>query len=209
MELHRVTSTPDWVKRSAADYNRWQAIAARTHGILTPGNIVTIAGVILSVLGLDALLRHDYWGAAALLATGRLGDIVDGWAAERTGTKSPLGELLDAASDKLVTVLAVVTFVVTRVTFLWLLVALLLPHIVIALIAAIAKERHKRIHPSRIGKLSMAVAWCSLLGLVLTRATHSSRTGDFSLVVYGVGLLSIGLGCSAAYGYIRKQSRKT
>jgi cardiolipin synthase len=209
MKLHRVANKPDWANTNKAKYNRWQAIAIATHSAVTPGNIVTVLGGILVLLGLVAMLQHSYWLAVVLLIVGRLCDIIDGWLAEQTDTKSPLGEILDASTDKIGTLLTIIALLLAHITTPWLLAALLLPQLIIVSITASAQFDHKKLHPSRIGKYSMAIAWCSLVGLVAAKAMHSSHTNIFSFVLYGFVIISIILGCIAAYGYTQELAAKS
>ena len=90
-----------------------------------------------------------------MLATGRICDVLDGWLAEITRTKSPLGELLDAGIDKIITILAVAAFFVAHIAPAWALIALVIPHILIVVIMFRWRIRKRAIHPSLAGKLSM------------------------------------------------------
>lgn len=201
MNLHRTTGKPDWETTDVTQQNLWQRWAAQTNGLVTLGNILTIVGFGVVVVGLVALLQHHYWAGVIGLVTGRLCDIADGWLAELTGTKSPLGELLDAGLDKLGTILTIVVFFVAGVAPWWIVGALLLPHGIISIITIRALGKNIRLHPSRLGKLSMAVAWISLVGLVLVQATNTTSTSSLGLAVFLLAFVSVGMGLTAAVGY--------
>jgi phosphatidylglycerophosphate synthase len=202
MKLHRTTGQPDWFNIEPSRRNAAQRLAAATGGIATPGNLVTIMGLAIVILGLAAVANHHFWLGLASLAIGRLLDLVDGWLAEASGTKSPLGELLDATVDKLGTLATVVVIFWIRITPWWVLLALVLPHLIISIIAINARRRHRPLHPSVLGKLSMAAAWVTLLGLVLLQAIHASSRNIGAVIVMAIFAASFILGSVAALGYL-------
>jgi cardiolipin synthase (CMP-forming) len=163
IQLHRSTGKADWLAIPPQSHTIWQRLAARTHGIVTPSNAVTIAGFALVLIGLQEILNRHYLPGTVLLATGRICDILDGWLAELTRTKSPLGELLDAGIDKILTILTVATFFAVHIAPAWVLVALVTPHVLIVVILLAWRIRKRVLHPSLVGKLSMAGVWLSLL----------------------------------------------
>jgi phosphatidylglycerophosphate synthase len=163
VQLHRTTGKPDWLAVPPQSWGVWQRLAGRTRGVVTPSNGVTLAGFALVLIGLFAVLNQQYLLGTVLLTIGRLCDILDGWLAELTGTKSPLGEFLDAAVDKILTILTVAAFFIASIAPTWVLIALVTPHILIALILFGWRIRKVIFHPSMAGKLSMAGVWLSLL----------------------------------------------
>lgn len=204
MDLHRVTGKADWQKVTATKHNAWQRTAAATNGVVTPGNALTLLGFGLVLAGLFAINGENYRLGASLLATGRLLDIADGLAADHTGTKSPLGESLDAGFDKLGTVLAAGVFIYVAVAPRWLLLALIVPHVIMTLIFLIAQRRSVRIHPSRVGKLSMAGVWVSLVGFILLKATNSSSSSIAAITVDGLAIIAAAAGIYTAVTYATK-----
>lgn len=74
-----------------------QDIAARTRGVVTPANAVSVAGCALAVAGAS---RMETFGGALAMSVGRSLDIMDGTIARATGTTSPTGEAVDAVLDK-------------------------------------------------------------------------------------------------------------
>src|SRR5437764_4120352 len=103
MDMHRSTGLPDWENVSQNDWNRWQRHAQATHSLITPGNVISILGLLGVFLSLLLINNTHYRLGLIILAVSRLLDIVDGWAAQITGTKSPFGERIDAATDKIAT----------------------------------------------------------------------------------------------------------
>lgn len=201
MQLHRTTGKPDWANLRKIDQNNWQKIATSTKGLVTPGNIVTVLGLTAVLLGLVGISRNQYLLGGVALAFGRFCDLADGWIAEKTKTKSPLGELLDASIDKIATVLTLVIFYYADVAAGWLLLVLALPHLIITALTFLNLSRGRSLHPSRWGKLSMALAWLSLLGLIVVRSRHLADTNFVAIAVYALVISSVCIGFYAAFGY--------
>lgn len=159
MQLHRANGN-DWDSVRAKDRNVWQQLAARTRGLVTPGNVITIAGALVVTAGLIVLAAHrNVWLGAGLILGGRVADLLDGYLADRTGTKSRVGEALDAIVDKLE--LAAVLLVLWHIH--------LLPDIIFVILALQAlfnvglslagRARKVSLHPSRSGKNGAVVEW--------------------------------------------------
>ena len=75
MQLHRTTGKADWLAIPPKSHTNWQRLAARTHGIVTPSNAVTMAGLALALIGLHEILNQRYLSGTVLLAVGRICDI--------------------------------------------------------------------------------------------------------------------------------------
>ncbi|MDB5186790.1 MAG: hypothetical protein JWM07_262 [Candidatus Saccharibacteria bacterium] len=206
MNLHRSNNKPDWSGIRPDEYNYWQMVAVKTNGILTPGNIATMVGLGLVMIGLYMIINQQYWVGMVLIIVGRLFDLVDGWLADVTQTKSPLGELLDAAIDKVETFFTIIVFYVASIALWWLLTVLLLPHIWITYIAWTARCKNKQLHPSRIGKISMAALWVALFGFIVLRALNTSSVDILAVMIYIVSAISVGLGIYTAIGYITNKN---
>jgi phosphatidylglycerophosphate synthase len=203
MDLHR-SKKPDWERIDAAHYTWLQGLAASSGGLVTVGNLVTVVGFSIVLIGMNEIIDQNYWLALSALIIGRFLDVVDGWAADLTQTKSPLGELLDAGLDKVGTIMTIVILYSYRVAPWWILLALALPHICITTITFISIHLKKHLHPSTRGKISMATAWLSLLGFVSIRGAYLSRHSILSIMTYTVACISIGIGLSATIGYLNE-----
>jgi cardiolipin synthase (CMP-forming) len=206
MNLHRTNGQPEWVSVEPSGYNLWQRVAAATHGYVTPGNMTTLCGLVLVMIGLVHIVAEEYWLGGVLVVIGRLLDLVDGWLADITHTKSPLGEIADAGADKIETFAAIAVLFAAALAPWWLLVALILPHVGIAIIAYIARTKNVQLHPSRLGKISMALLWVALFGFIIVKGVDS---GALSGVVYGVAVVSVLTTLYAAAGYAMSLMRKT
>lgn len=108
-DLHRSDVVPEWETVPPSERNEYQQRAAETGGWDTPGNRETLQGAISTLAGLALVDRDTPLSVAAgttLLAYGRYKDLRDGQVADATGTKSPLGESLDAGVDTALIVVA-------------------------------------------------------------------------------------------------------
>lgn len=161
--MHRSNKVADWHDIKGAERNIWQKLAFRSYGTLTPANFVSLAGGVLAFYGLILILNSETISGLLLLAIGRVADLLDGIIAEYTKTKSPLGELVDAVSDKLVIAFAVIVFAAVELVP-WPIVALIaLQNIFNGLAVLIGRLRKIRIHPSKYGKYSTALGWVTLI----------------------------------------------
>lgn len=205
MDLHRTTGKPDWESIPAKERTAVQTIAAATRGFVTPPNVITVIGLALVVYGLFLLLSEHYWTGLVLVAVGRALDIVDGAVAQKTNTKSPLGEIFDAAADKFGTLFTIIALFAAQITFWWLLVVLLVPQVVITLISFYKKARNASTHPTRQGKLSMASLWAALIGFIISKALDLSNAHPFAIFIYLLAAVSTVLAAYAAVQYARQR----
>lgn len=202
MQLHHTTGKPDWFAVKKSDYNVWQKLARSTKGIITPGNITTVLGFGLVIAGLWQIYFHHYWLGIFTVSIGRLSDLLDGWLAEKTHTKSPLGESFDAVADKLGTLFTLAVLVLTHIVPIWIVVPMAAPQLILPFFTLVAHSRHKSIHPSRAGKLSMAFAWVSLAGFVLIKAANV-HAGVLLLLATAFAITSSAFGLYAAANYAK------
>jgi phosphatidylglycerophosphate synthase len=205
MQLHRIGKRAEWDQIDAGKHNNWQRLAKHTHAILTPGNVATAIGFAMVIYGSILLATQHYWASLILIGTGRLFDLADGWVADQTHTKSPLGELLDATADKLVTLATAIALFVAHIAPWWLLAALLLPHAVISVLSAIAVARGSRLHPSRVGKLSMVVTWLCLGGFILVQALDAPQR--IFVAIELLAIIATAMGWYTALGYIKPDAK--
>lgn len=204
MSLHRSEAMPDWERVAPYELNQWQSVAAKTGGIITPGNFLSLLGFWVVCYGLFAVTQEQFWTGFVAVTIGRMADLLDGKVADMTGTKSPIGEAVDASIDKLATGLILLVLLTTGIINPAVLAAVFLPHLVIAVIAIINLSRKKRLHPSRLGKISMALAWAGLIGVILANAVSVRYENLVATSSHVVIYVSIGLGVLAGLRYFRK-----
>ena len=206
MNLHRSDSKPDWANIKPADMNAWQKLSAKSNGILTPGNIISVIGFGLVIYGLTCLLNENYMRGLVFVLVGRAADVLDGWASETTQTKSPLGEIMDASIDKLGVLFTFIALFIAGIAPYWVLALLVAPQLINTVVGLKAFRSNKRIHPSKSGKLSMAALLVSLLAFMLIKAVPLTNNLylDGAIVI---AALSATLGFYSSIGYIRGNSR--
>lgn len=201
MQLHRAQEKPDWEVVLPEHRNGWQRVAARTRGVITPANGITIVGCVIVLIGLWCLYIEAYWWSAFLFVIGRLFDVADGYVAELTKTKSPFGELLDAGVDKFITIGVVIALGILQLASWWLIGIIAVPQIVIAAISYRARRRKVHLHPSRLGKYSMALVWCGFSLLIMAVATDGQMAHAIGIGAYGVIVVAVAMSGYAAYVY--------
>jgi phosphatidylglycerophosphate synthase len=118
--------------------------------------------------------------------------------AERTGTKSPLGEAVDAVCDKLGVLAVLPTVAVQLIVPWWAFAVIVLRHAANSVIAAIGWRRKSAIRPVRSGKLSTLFEWTALAWFMLAKAYQNVPT--WPAYVFLVPALVIGFVATAAYG---------
>ena len=214
MDLHRASKVADWEKVEPSQWNKWQQRAAETRGIDTPGNRETAKGAFFSLFGLAAIAKDKPFIGTALLGWGRWKDITDGKVADKTGTKSPVGEAFDATTDKILMGVAipvlhkkgVITDTEKNVLFA--------ESVVSSAATLLAKFVTKReIHPSRIGKNFAFASWAGMGSLCLSHALESHdllpQTSEFlhkfghvalQAGLVGAGIASVGYAKDAVIG---------
>lgn len=193
MKLHRAGKQGEWETVKPSARNVWQRLAARTNGYITPANVVSVAGFLLVLDGLEKVADGVFWRGIILLAVGRLADLLDGMIAEATHTKGPKGEALDAGLDKLAALVALIIFY-AHGQLPWapaLLIAL--ESFGVSIIVAVGMRRGVTVHPGVSGKLATFAAWGVLLWFPVAwyaarNEWHAMR--GFALIVANVSLLT-------------------
>ena len=201
MGLHRIGRVADWHAVSTLERNVWQRVAARTHGIVTPGNAVSIIGAMLAFLGMVLIYKGEVWPGLIALALGRLGDILDGYVADTTGTKSSVGETLDAGLDKATVFGVLVLFLALQIAPVWLVALLGIQQFAAALIGGYAKSSGMDLHPSSAGKVTMTAQWVVVLGYIL--ADGLSASPSWFVLLHTVFVGAIIAGGIVTNGYLR------
>jgi len=208
MKLHYAGSNADWDAIAPADRTFLQRLAAYSHGVLTLGNGISAIGLSLVVFGLFIMSSGDLWWGLGYLFVGRLADILDGTIAERTGTKGPVGEVVDASFDKIAAVVVLVCFVYHG----WLpvvpLVCVALQVLASSVLAFAARVRRVELHVSAKGKIAAIFTWAVLLLFAAASASdHMGHRGAYvvlTVIGYVLALIYIFLGSIAIAEYFRQ-----
>jgi len=201
MNLHRSSGKPDWAAVPEDQQNVWQRLAARSSGKVTPGNVFTVGGFGLVLLGIWLINQNQLWLGLSFLVFGRLCDLFDGIVADQTKTKSPLGEVLDAGFDKFGTLASLVGLCTAHIINVLILLVVLLPNLSNSLITITGNRRGMVLHVSQNGKLFMATSWMALVGYVLAAALKLNFSSWLGLLASCLLIISLVLGLLASKGY--------
>lgn len=202
MKLHRVGKRADWDRLKARNRNNWQKVAVKTHGIITPGNIISMVGFGLVVSGLWFMYIDQVLLGVLMVGVGRLLDIADGMLADKTGTKSPLGEVVDATIDKAEIALALPVLVITQVLLPWQALVIVALHALNVVLIFITKVRGMLPHASQSGKYATTVQWVAIVLYGVIKNNPSLRS--ISWLSHAVFNLALILGLVTIYGYAKK-----
>jgi phosphatidylglycerophosphate synthase len=160
--------------------------------------------LLLVAFGLVLIAGGRLWLGLALVGIGRICDILDGAAAEVTGTKSPLGEALDASFDKIEAFAALIILAAVGALPWGVAVAVLAHNIFVAAVSLVARYRRLRIHPLAAGKITGFIEWIAIMAFIARAAAHGHA---FAIAAGTVGYLltaaALVLGVYAAIGYTR------
>ncbi len=205
MNLHHTDKISQWEKTDPNDWNFFQKIAARTNGVVTPGNVISLAGLALVMSGIREIDRGKTLRGISKVGVGRICDVLDGMAAEVTKTKSPLGEAIDAVIDKIEVAMAYPVLKNQGLVPEPILRKFRNQQLGNAGLTAIAKIRKLEIHPQKEGKLSMAELWVSTGLYCLSKAIEETEpvvSEILDTTANEVAASSIELGNKATYGYL-------
>jgi phosphatidylglycerophosphate synthase len=183
--LHTRQAKADWEYIAPGERNIWQRFAARTHGVITPANSISVVGFVAVCVGVYSLTQQRYALGLCLTVVGRLADLADGIIAERTQTKSSLGEALDVTIDKIVLIIMVWGLIVMGLPGG--LIALLLISSSLNILAGMyAKLAHITLNPSRYGKYATALAWMGIVCFILTKLSSASLWSVGMYISFGL-----------------------
>jgi len=166
MKLHRPKGSSDWANIKPKKWNRWQVVAAQTHGYVTIGNAITLIGLLLIIAGAVAVINKAYAWGLILFTIGRACDLLDGWAAEITKTKSYVGAFVDVTADKLEGLLVLIVLPIATVVPWWVAIAILALQSYISLVSILVLRHKVPIFPALSGKWGMAATWAGILSYV-------------------------------------------
>jgi phosphatidylglycerophosphate synthase len=205
INLHRA-EIADWSKQSPNYHNMWQRMAAKTHGIVAPGNLVSLVGALAVSCGLYLVAQHSLTSGIIAIFAGRCADILDGIVADYTKTKSPLGEAIDAAADKIVVGLALLVLAVDNLLPLAIIVLIAVHGIYNSVLAIVSKLLTVDLHPSAIGKMAAVCSWLTILLYLLERLLEQYGDPLASPVLWTARLsfvLFLGLAIVSSSAYTR------
>lgn len=205
MNLHRANKKADWDDIPPSERNVFQRIAAKTDGTVTPGNVVSVAGAATVASGLKDIYKGKTSRGVVKVGIGRIGDLIDGTVADKTGTKGPKGEATDAGIDKALMMTALPVLVKKGGLPKYAAGALVVQNVASAGIAAQAKQEGVELHPSEAGKKAVFGQWgaVGLYGLAEVARRADSPNIARGLEVAGLATLAVAsaLGTKAVIDY--------
>jgi len=198
---------PDW-KTNSKTVGFWQRLALRTNGTVTPGNFLSVAGLVLVVWGAWLLGLDEHWALGIVLVVcGRFFDVLDGYAAEMTHTKSRLGGAVDVICDKLAMIAIVLAAIYGHLAWSWFLVALVLCNGYL-MYFGVRWGRVYHIYPSGYAKAATFTSWLAILLSVL----HAKEAGVWyaigEIVTIGAWTALSALGLRAYHRQLRNAFQK-
>ncbi len=213
MNLHLSNGEAQWQNVPLRQRNGFQRTAEDTNGLVTPGNVVSVAGGALVLSGLCDIAHGDKsFKGVVKIGVGRAADMIDGTIAEKTGTKCPTGEAVDAIVDKVI--LAAALPIMARKDVMPDKVAgiVFAQNLGNSIFSAVAKNRGERLHPTKEGKFATFGQWAGL-GLYnlahVARARGAEKTAaKLELAAHASTAAAIAIGGVAMAGYARRTLTK-
>lgn len=196
-----------WEDTPAYRRNAFQKVAAKTRGIITPANTLTIAANTVAMTGIVEACTGNFAEGAALFAAGRLGDYGDGKIARATRTQSWIGEGLDVAGDKIQTLLGLGMLSIYGDYPLEASIPKLVSQAAIVGISAVATKQGADLHPGMAGKVGLGATGASMVGFEAANAlaaNHHDLATATTIGSYVLTGLSIIAGSKAAWDYYRE-----
>lgn len=209
MNLHRVEGVADWAKPNLPKLSKIQKIASKTNGTITPGNILSVTGGLFVVSGLVDIYRGDEMKRGIRkVGIGRAIDIIDGIVADKTGTKSPLGEAVDATIDKLAMAGIVSVFVKKDIISKSTAKHILVQNIANIAITGVGRLNGAELHPSASGKQAMLLQGMTLgfngLAAAMEGDGEMYKANQLKLMANICEIGAAGKGVQATVGYLRE-----
>lgn len=198
---HQSSSLPDWTYIDPTKRNLWQRIGATTYGVITPGNIITLVGLTLVCVGAFDIVLHKFLLGFSYVGIGRLCDIADGIIANKTNTKSPLGEMIDATADKLAILALLVALSISSATAWEALGLVAIQNFVNVGLSYKAKRNGVTLHPSIAGKLATTWQWLGIVGVILANLIPLAIWPAYLFIIIGLVM-----GTQASWGYFKAVS---
>lgn len=191
--LHRAGTLADWEVTPKSQRNVWQRIAFSTKGVLTPANVISVIGAVLVFLGLYYVFTDELAWGFVCVAVGRFADLIDGAVAQATGTKSSVGEAVDAGLDKIILFVAIVAFFISGIVPLWAAIFIAARNIAIMTIGLTGKAHRVTLHPSRAGKYAAATEWAAILLFILATVFNVQHWSGAETATYAAAAVFLAI----------------
>ncbi len=192
MNEHKIINNkPDWEHIPKEDWNNWQKIASATNSLITPGNIVSGTSFGLLKYGLKQVEQGNQWRGLSIIIGSKVGDLIDGFVADKTGTKSPIGAVVDQTTDKLSLLTTFPTIKKMELvpnSVLYPIMAQNSLNVYIAAKSQLGKVKMKG--SSKEGKITQVSQWSTMGLFALSKMTEGNHN-DFSKKIGYIAKLSL------------------
>ncbi len=207
MKLHRIEKQPDWQNIPVGNLNAFQKIAKKTHGIVTPGNVITAIGLGLVIDGCNDLDQNPN-KALIKVSAGRVADYLDGIVADKTQTKSQIGEAADVVADKIATLAILKSANDHKILSSRFLNFLIIQNSVNSFIGLQAKLSRQELHSSKYGKIATALQTAAFITSIASFVIENNHPFDQrkkSNIQKLLNYPTIAMSVMATYDYLNGQ----
>lgn len=170
MNSNTVIRATDWDNIPESKLTSLQAIAKKSKGIVTISNFLSVSGLLIVLFGLVQIYNSNWALGLIAIALGRSFDLLDGYVASKTNTKSWLGEAFDTISDKIGIFAFLITASLMSVFSAVLILTLAFHHSYIAIYGIVFGRKHN-LHPKKIGKFAMFFSWVAIIASIASAST--------------------------------------
>jgi phosphatidylglycerophosphate synthase len=132
------------------------------------------------------------WGLL-YIGLGRLADIADGYVAHATGTKSQIGEAVDATIDKLTILMSLVVFLATGILPLVAVAIIGLRNSINISLSVAARLQKQILHPSLAGKFAAATEWATVLLFILAAIANEQTWESLEMIMLTAAWAMLGV----------------
>jgi len=157
---------------------------------LTVPNAVTLLRFLLVPVFVWFMFRDDYWNALLTLVVLFSTDWIDGFLARKLNQISTVGQWLDPLADRLSLWAVVITVVVSGIAPLWLIFALVVPDVVLAVVMACIYAGNPQMKVTLLGKARTAALMVGVPLLLFSEAPFLTQPQWW--YVLGVAVLIVG-----------------
>lgn len=204
MDLHRSRSKPEWeLIDPGHKMNRHQKLAAKSSGLITVANAVSLSGFLAVDMGIRKLKKQRQKSAFILFTLAGLCDISDGFISQKLGTIGPVGEAVDALTDKFKMLRTLTGLIDANILSKRVAYTFLAQNAGSAALALFAKTKGLEHHPSKLGKFNMA-AQSTTIVFSTVKASHNKPPNIFNTVEPLVEISTMVLGAVALIDYGKK-----
>ncbi|PID99611.1 hypothetical protein CSA80_00305 [Candidatus Saccharibacteria bacterium] len=182
----------EWELVPPHERNIHQKIAAKTGGIVTVANMISVAGAYTTHCGIHNFSKGKRLKGLSQIAIGRSCDLLDGIVAKKLGTRSEVGAAVDAGLDKALTADGIFTLVRAGVIPPYFAAAATAQQACIMAENAKIKSAGGEPNPSKDGKYGMGATWAGMALRGAETMLEETGKGKSARVVDALALMAEG-----------------